>query len=66
MSNFKKYQTTESGKNLKSAQIYPNLHEKTFFKGIASLGVMNKGSLGKNEGDREFKDLVSSMDLTKF
>jgi len=41
------------------------LHTKTFYKGVASLGVIEKGALGNKEGKKEFNDLVASLDLTK-
>jgi len=35
---------------MKSKDIYSDLHKKTFFKGVASLGNMPVGSLGQKEG----------------
>lgn len=65
MTRFKMLQTGTISKNLHSKDIIKGLHNKNYFKGAASLGIMDVGSLGTNEGGKEFSDFITQTDLTK-
>ena len=61
MTKFKKKQTSKLNQKMKSRDMLPKFHRKTFFKGLQSLGL--RGTLSSRENGKEFEDLICTTDL---